>query len=224
MNGALAAPRAGSVQGAPGGTPGEGGGGSCEPTQEGSGRWVWLRRWQSPRHLAVQTGRAEALAPGARSPAVCGGRLLPALPHCPRGACHRQRGGVLGGAPAREETPGGTQVQDHRGHLPEHWVLKGQGCQPPSTLADAASTPPAPRWFPTVPMVLLPRPPPPSVAQEPHHYRSEPLLGVRSLRGARCPPSPRPASVSPMGVLTAPQFPSWIQSGSYWETGAGAGR
>lgn len=86
---------------------------------------------------------------------------------------------------------------------------KGRGASRPPLWPgpDAASTPPATRWFPTVPMALLLRPPPPNVAQEPHHYRSEPLLGVRSLTGARVPPFSRTSLCLPHGCADGPSVP-----------------
>lgn len=185
------------VQEALGSIPGEGGGGSCESTQEGSGLRVWLGPLAEPPPpgSANRKGRG----PGSQEPGhqrSVGVSAPSCPPLLPSGRLPQAEGVGSSGVPAT--------------------LCSGQ--------PDATSTPQASRWFLTVPTALSPRPPPPSVAQEPRHHRSEPLLGVRSLRGARVPPSPRPASVSPMDVLMAPQFPSWTQSGPHRETRAGTGR
>ena len=74
------------VQRAPGSIPGEGGAAPVSPPRKGAGCGCGWGLWQSPRHLAVQTGRAEALAARSQvASGLWGGRLLPALPRCPRG-------------------------------------------------------------------------------------------------------------------------------------------
>ena len=147
----------------------------------------------------------------------------------PPGSANRKGRGPGSQEPGRQRSVGGSAPSCPpplpSGRLPQAEGVGSSGV--PATLCsgrpDATSTPRASRRFPTVPTALPPHPLPPSVAQEPRHHHSEPLLGVRSLRGTGAPPSPRPASVSPMGVLTAPQFQSWTQSGPHQGTRAGTG-